>query len=157
MSRISRHAMLMEMARTASKRSTCHRLNVGAIIAHEGRVISCGYNGSAPGEAHCLGTDCPLSPAGACIKTRHAEFNALDFLPRMYLEHTDLVMYCTHSPCPTCANLIAARKIAEVYYEVPYRDFSPVQILLKHKVKVFKYTPSGYLTDHQTNKILELA
>lgn len=152
--RISRHQMLMEMARVASKRSTCHRLNVGAIIAIENRPISVGYNGSPPGEPHCAGNGCTLGPAGGCIRARHAEWNAIEFL-RESIQDLDASIYCTHSPCRQCADHIINAGITRVYYETPYRDTSAVDHLVWKGISVFKYSPSGYLFNHSDQSIME--
>jgi dCMP deaminase len=154
--RISREQMYMEMARTSSKRSTCHRLNVGAVITADDRFVSSGYNGSPPGEAHCEGSTCPLSATGGCMRARHAEWNAIDFLPEKF--HSEnftefLTIYCTHSPCPNCAKSIINAKIKRVVYEVPYRDTSPVELMLSKGIQVLRYSPSGYVFDHLTNEI----
>lgn len=51
--RIGRDAMLTEMARVMSFRSTCSRANVGVIVAIEGRPLVSGYNGAPAGMPHC--------------------------------------------------------------------------------------------------------
>lgn len=53
MDRISRSEMLMEMAFIVAKRGTCSRLQVGAVISRDGRIISMGYNGAPAGLSHC--------------------------------------------------------------------------------------------------------
>lgn len=53
MSRISRDQMLMDIAEVVAKRGTCNRLQVGAVISKEGRIISTGYNGVPSGLPHC--------------------------------------------------------------------------------------------------------
>jgi len=47
--RPSRPLTLMEVAELYAKRSTCSRAHVGVVIAHEGRILSTGYNGSPAG------------------------------------------------------------------------------------------------------------
>ena len=73
--RIGRHQLFINIAREMAKRSTCFRLNVGAVVTSENNLVSCGYNGAAPGEPHCQGNDCPLSDEGGCISSLHAESN----------------------------------------------------------------------------------
>lgn len=51
--RLSRDEMLMSTARLVSLRGTCSRLNVGAVFARNGRIISMGYNGAPAGLPHC--------------------------------------------------------------------------------------------------------
>lgn len=45
----------MQMAVYASKRSTCDRLFVGAVIVKDKVILSTGYNGSIRGMPHCSG------------------------------------------------------------------------------------------------------
>ena len=72
--RISRDLMFMMMAEAAARRSTCRRLNVGAILTYQNNVVSIGYNGPPPGEPHCYGGDCGVP---MCTRSIHAEFNAI--------------------------------------------------------------------------------
>lgn len=154
--RISRQQLFMEIARVVSKRSTCHRLNVGAVLTLNNNIVSIGYNGTGPGEEHCKGNACELS-GGACTKTYHAEFNAVTRFWRERLTPLkagdELVLYVTHSPCLDCAIRIADEGIKRVYYEVPYRKTDGLDHLILNGVDVYQYTPSGYLLDHRTGLI----
>lgn len=149
--RITREQMFMSIARVVSLRSTCHRLNVGAIVVVDKNIISMGYNGSPPGQLHCQGNQCPLS-SGGCIKTIHAEANALSRVPKDLLTVAKEI-YITHSPCVNCADLIISNNVKKVFYEVPYRKLDAIDTLLANHVLVFQHTPSGYLIDHFTGKI----
>lgn len=60
--RISRSVMLMEMAHIVAKRGTCSRLQVGAVISKEGRILTMGYNGAPSGLPHCVHED--VQPIG---------------------------------------------------------------------------------------------
>src|SRR5690606_31450058 len=53
MARISRDDMLMEIAQVVAQRGTCTRLQVGAVISRDGRIITTGYNGAPSGLPHC--------------------------------------------------------------------------------------------------------
>lgn len=154
--RISRHQAFMEIARTMSKRSTCHRLNVGAVIVIKNRVVATGYNGPASGEPHCQGNSCNLGSSGGCLRSIHAEHNAFLYLPPG-MEVEEKVIYCTHSPCQNCAKLIKLMCVTHVYYETPYRNFQePLQWLLDNGVEVSRYSPSGYLVNHRDNTVEEV-
>ena len=148
--------MFMEMARTAAKRSTCFRNNVGVVVVYENRVISIGYNGAPSGEEHCLGNECPLTAAGGCVRSVHAEANALSAIPDADFTYT-LSMYCTHSPCLECAELIirATTKIWTVCYEQEYRITAGKDKLMGNGIHVYRLTPSGYLTDQGTGQLIE--
>lgn len=110
MSRISRDEMFIRIAQVVAMRSTCDRANVGAVLVKDNRVISIGYNGSKPGEPHCdeIGH---LMENGHCIRTLHAESNAIDFAIKMYPGGVKgLVIYCTHFPCMSCTIKIIREK-----------------------------------------------
>lgn len=109
MGRISRGEMFMKIAQIVSARGTCDRAQVGAVIAHEGRVISIGYNGSAPGAPHCDDVGHQMVN-GHCVRTRHAEINAINFAAKLADwtgERLDVDLYVTHLPCVDCAKYIA--------------------------------------------------
>ena len=127
--RISRDQMLMEMAITASKRGTCLRRKIGAVIAVEGRVISIGYVGAPSGFPHCTPETC--SPGNPCNNTVHAESNAIAAAARAGIATLSARMYTTVSPCLKCAQLIIASGIIAVDYLEEYRDIEPVEYLRK--------------------------
>lgn len=54
MERQSRDRTLMEVAQVIAKRGTCSRLQVGAVLSRDGRIISTGYNGTPASMPHCI-------------------------------------------------------------------------------------------------------
>ena len=48
----------MEMAHVVSKRSTCLRRKVGAILVKDRHILSTGYNGAPKGLKHCKEVGC---------------------------------------------------------------------------------------------------
>lgn len=127
--------MLMEMAIIASKRSTCGRKHVGAIIAIEGRPISVGYAGAPSGLPHCLEHGCLTGPEGGCIRTQHAEANAIAFAARKGIATERATLYTTVSPCLACAKLIINAGILEVWYLELYRKMEGIALL--HEKMIF--------------------
>lgn len=158
--RISRHQMFLDIARIASKRSTCFRLNVGAVITQHNRPVSIGYNGVAPGKDHCPGETCP--GADACKETIHAEENALTYIPNCL--SGDFEIYTTHSPCYHCSCLLIEfnrknkdkKKITACFYETEYRDTTNLISLVSSGIKVLKITPAGYLINPINGKAISL-
>lgn len=150
--RISRDQMYMEMARAASKRSTCFRASVGAILVEDKRrVLAIGYNGPAAGEEHCTGVVCAREGQG-CHRALHAELNALHIAGA---SSGLLTMYCTHSPCNTCARHMHARGVKRVVYEVEYRDRQPIEWMAAQGMTVHRLSPSGYLIDAETKALVQ--
>lgn len=120
--RRSRESMFEDIVGIVADRSTCLRGKVGAIIVIDGRVASMGYNGSPPGDVHCLDEGCMIDPdMGGCIRTIHAEQNAIAWAARAGVKTDGATMYCTHSPCNECAKLILAAGIQEFIYFTEYR------------------------------------
>lgn len=140
MSRITRAQMLMEMAWTASKRSTCSRRQVGAVLAVNNRPKVSGYAGSPPGEAHCIDEGCIIGPDGGCIRTTHAEANAIAFAARDGIKTEGATLYCTDSPCPSCAKLILTAGITQVVYEREYRITDGIELLQRQGVIVLPFS-----------------
>ena len=133
--RISRHEMLMEIAYVVAKRSTCHRLKVGAVLSLDGRVISIGYNGSRPGHAHCKPETC--NHEHSCTRTIHAERNAINWARLQGVEDfSNMVLYITDSPCQSCAEYIAQAGIRVVYYSREYRLTDSIEWLRQNNVQV---------------------
>ena len=157
--RITRHQMFLDIARTASKRSTCFRLNVGAVITQHNRPVSIGYNGVASGKPHCPGETCP--GAEFCHETNHAEENAINFIPKGLTGSFEL--YTTHSPCTDCCGKIKEfnrlnqdSKIDTVFYETEYRDSTAFMSLISGGIRVLKITPAGYLIDPINGKVISV-
>lgn len=130
--RISRQQYLMNEAWNASKRSTCLRLQVGAVLSRKGRPIIAGYNGALAGFQHCSPMTC--GPERPCNNTVHAEVNCIYFAARYGIQTAGSVMYCTDSPCKTCAEAIIQAGVAEVWYAREYRDTSPLDLLSQAEI-----------------------
>lgn len=135
--RISRDEMFIEMAHTAAKRGTCNRLKVGAVIAVDSRPISMGYNGTAPGAAHC-GPECTMD--NPCTKTLHAEANAIHWAQKNEPNYGayGATIYVTDSPCKSCAILIHLAGISRVVYDRAYRIRDGIEYLESHGIEVIQ-------------------
>jgi dCMP deaminase len=153
--RISRPQMFMEIAHVVSRRSTCFRLNVGAVVTAHGRIVSIGYNGQPPGARHCQGNDCPGREG--CHETIHAEINALGHVPVGVTGR--LQVYVTDSPCIDCARVIVNSgqgRIDRVFYDRPYRlGQHGIDYLMENDIAVYRITPAGYVIDQASGRILD--
>ena len=119
----------MSLAVSASKRGTCSRLQVGAVLVNNNRVKATGYNGSKPHSQHCCDVGCDLVN-GHCVRTVHAEINCLN--DATVEEKAGGVLYVTHFPCECCQKVIAESGIKEVVYLNNYHN------KLKYDIKVRK-------------------
>lgn len=111
----------MNLAVQAATRSTCPRKHVGAVIVRDKSILSTGYNGSIRGADHCTEAGC-LMEAGHCIRTVHAEANALVQAASHGVRLEGAEIYVTASPCFDCFKLIANAGIRTIYYGEFYRD-----------------------------------
>lgn len=139
--RISREQMLMEWAYSASKRGTCGRLAVGAVIARDARPVSAGYVGAPAGEPHCLEAGCDLTRP--CTRTTHAEINAINFAKAHNISTYACDMFITDSPCLDCAVAIEAAGICRVFFDREYRVTEGIRYLIANGVSVHRVLANG--------------
>jgi dCMP deaminase len=121
MMRVSWDRYFMNLAREAATRSTCPRKAVGAIIVRDKAVLATGYNGSLRGLPHCTEVGC-LMENGHCVRTVHAEANALLQAARHGVTIEGAQIYVTASPCWVCFKLIVNAGIKRILYGEFYRD-----------------------------------
>lgn len=107
----------MQTAWLYSQRGTCDRLQVGALIAREGRILVTGYNGPPAGLPHCNHQSIGLAPSNACTRAVHAEANVIAFAARYGVAVVGADLYCTHMPCVVCAPLIINSGIGRVFFD----------------------------------------
>ncbi len=119
--RVEWHDYFMSIAEQVATRSTCDRKNVGAVIVRDKVILSTGYNGSLRGAPHCddVGHD---MENGHCVRTMHAEANAVAQAAKNGVNINHSEIYVTASPCLNCFKLIANSGINTIYYKEFYRD-----------------------------------
>lgn len=109
----------MDLAKHISTRSTCTRLQVGCVFVRDNRILATGYNGSLPGRQHCTEVGC-LVHNGSCIRTVHAESNAIAQAARHGVSLEDSWLYVTTLPCFNCYKNVLASGVSRVYYRSWY-------------------------------------
>ena len=119
--RVSWETYFMNIAKEVSTRSTCDRKHVGAVIVRDKTLLSTGYNGSIKGLPHCNEADCEMVD-GHCIRTSHAEANAIVQAAKNGVKIDGSEIYVTASPCYNCFKLIANSGIKIIFYNELYRD-----------------------------------
>ena len=123
-----------------ASRGTCPRRRVGAILTDEaGKLVSTGYNGSAPGAPHCDVFPCPGSPVRngerADCESLHAELNAL--LQASYSRRKPHTLYCSLTPCFPCAKALLTAGVRRVVALERYaHDDSGPRFLERNNVQV---------------------
>ena len=146
-------SVMMETAKIWSKQSYCKRLQVGAVLSKDGRILVTGYNGTITKtknicediiykckmcglESEELFVKCPnwdIELVEKILTTSefviHAEQNIITFSAKNGISTDNCTLYITHSPCKQCAKLIVQSGITRVVYEKDYRDRDGVEFL----------------------------
>ena len=119
--RVSWETYFMNIAAEVATRSTCDRKHVGAVIVKDKTILSTGYNGSIKGLPHCDEAGHEMV-AGHCVRTTHAEANAIVQGAKNGVKINHAEIYITASPCYNCFKLIANAGIKSIYFLEFYRE-----------------------------------
>ncbi len=135
----------MEIAELVSKRSTCIRRKVGAVIVKDKRILSTGYNGAPSGIKHCYETGClreklkvPSGERHELCRGLHAEQNAIIQAAYHGVEIKGSVLYCTNLPCIICTKMLINAGIIKIYYKDGYPDKLSKDMLDEAKIDLIK-------------------
>lgn len=147
MERPSWHEYFIEMTRVASKRSTCIRRHVGALIVKDNQILASGYNGAPSKVTHCEVTGClrqklnvPSGERQEICRGLHAEQNAIVQAAVHGVPIAGATIYCTNKPCSICAKMIINAKIVKIIYLDDYNDSLADELLADTDIRVLKYT-----------------
>ena len=133
----------IDVAERFAQLSSATRLQVGAIVVKDDRIISIGYNGMPTGWDNCCEDVVREDEVGFQVtKTKaevlHAETNAIAKLAKSGESGLGATMFVTHAPCIDCAKLVYQSGIATVYYKNDYRSTQGVEFLLRSGVEVIR-------------------
>ena len=120
MSRPTWDEFFLALAVAYSRRATCPRASVGAVLVRDNIQIAAGYNGAARGLPHCTERGCEMRDRH-CVSAVHAERNALASAAREGHRVVGCALYCTHLPCWLCFQLLINAGIVRVVYGESYR------------------------------------
>lgn len=142
--RISWDEYFMQMAELTSRRSTCLRRHVGAVIVKDRRMIASGYNGAPRGMKHCgeLGgclreqLHVPSGERHELCRALHAEQNAIIQAAMMGNSIEGGTIYVTDHPCSICAKMIINAGLKRIVIRRGYPDKLAVQILEESGLQV---------------------
>lgn len=128
----------MDVAKRTAHLSRAVRLQVGAIVVKDDKIISLGFNGTPSG----WDNNCEIILEDGTLKTKpevlHAEMNAISKLAKSNESGAGSTIFITHAPCIDCAKMIYQSGIKEVYYDTEYRDTNGIEFLKKCKIKIEK-------------------
>jgi dCMP deaminase len=126
----------MDIASRVAKMSYARRLQVGAVIVKDGRIISMGFNGMPSG----WDNNCEHTVDNNELKTNpevlHAESNAIAKLARSTESGEGADIFITHAPCIDCAKMIYQAGIKSVYFSSAYRNNDGIDFLQKSGLEV---------------------
>jgi len=129
----------MEVANAIAKRATCDRGRSGCVIARDNQLLVTGYVGSPAGFAHCdeaghffkKVTHEDGSTTQHCVRTVHAEQNAICQAAKRGVALAGATLYCRMTPCRTCAMLIINCGITRVVCERRYHAGGESEAMFK--------------------------
>lgn len=137
--RLNWNEYFIRIAHEVATRATCDRKHVGCILVVDRRIVATGFNGSIPGAEHCddVGHDLVESVVDQtggivttrpnCVRTVHAEANAIAQAARFGIALEGARAYINTYPCWPCFKLMASSGISAVYYDDEYRKDERVE------------------------------
>ena len=132
----------MDTAERFAQLSSANRLQVGAVVVKDNRIISIGYNGMPSGWTNECEETVHGSDDTVYLVTKeeviHAEANAIIKLAKSGDRGDGSTLFCTHAPCIHCAKLIYGAGVTKVYYRDTYRDTKGIDFLEKCNIDVEK-------------------
>lgn len=137
----------MDMAKLASRRSSCLRRAVGAVLVKDRRLLATGYNGVPSGVEHCEVTGClrerlnvPSGERHELCRGLHAEQNAIIQAAFHGVSIRDAVLYCTNLPCIICAKMLINAGVRRIVYLDGYADTLTGEMLKEVGMELVRLT-----------------
>jgi dCMP deaminase len=152
----------LKLAMLASERSTCPRMHCGCVLVRDRFVLATGYNGSLPGHPHCDDVGC-LVVDNHCVRTNHAEINALVQASIHGVSVKGATAYITNMSCTTCAKALIAAGVDRVVVFSDFHDTLATQFFAQSGIAVIKvdmpdkiinYDLENYSSAQKTGKSL---
>ena len=140
----------MKIAFAVSERSTCDRAFVGCVLVLDKRILTTGFNGSPAGQPHCDEVG-HLLVEGHCVRTIHAEQNAIIQAALHGVSTRGCTCYVTHFPCINCTKALINAGIHRLVYAVAYRmDENALEFLKSANIEIvhLEYDPSKNYMPH---------
>ncbi|MBN1544993.1 AAA family ATPase [Candidatus Woesearchaeota archaeon] len=135
----------MGIVDAVAKRATCDRGRTAVVLVRDKRILSTGYVGSPMGIAHCDDVGHLMkkiihedgSVSQHCMRTNHAEVNAVALAARNGVSIDKSTLYCRLAPCYTCAKMIINAGIVRVVCQKRYHaDKESMELFRQAKIKV---------------------
>ncbi len=140
----------MDIARLVSRRSTCMRRRVGAVLVKDKRILASGYNGAPTGLTHCESVGClreekgiPSGQRHELCRGLHAEQNAIIQAAYHGISIAGSTLFCTTLPCSICFKMLVNAGIHEVVYEEGYPDELTESFMKEAEIIMTKFHEKG--------------
>jgi len=132
--RIDIDTYFMLIAKVVSMRATCRHREQGVVLVRGNRIIATGYNGSPPGQPHCIDLRRCIKEEGFECRAEglHGESNAIASAAKQGISTDGATAYCIYSPCRSCCNLLVSAGIIEVKYLELYKELAEGPVYLQN-------------------------
>jgi dCMP deaminase len=128
-----------DIARTVAERATCDRGRSGCVIVLDKQILVTGYVGSPKGLPHCDDVGHQMRTvtyedghqSQHCVRTAHAEQNAICQAAKEGVPINGATMYCKMTPCAACAKMIINSGIKRVVCEKKYHAGAESETMFK--------------------------
>lgn len=143
----------LEIVKTVAKRATCNRGRSGCVVAKDKQILVTGYVGSPTGLPHCdeIGhlfrktLDQNGNLSNHCVRTVHAEQNAICQAAKRGIALDGATLYCTMTPCRTCAMMIVNCGIKRVVCQNKYHNSDDAEEVFEQAGVVLEYISTKIL------------
>jgi len=133
----------LEVASLVSRRATCLRRRVGAVLVKDKKILATGYNGAPSGIRHCIDTLClrdklkiPSGQRHELCRGLHAEQNVILQAALYGVSTKGSALYVTNQPCIICTKMLINAGIKEIIISEGYPDKMAMDFLKEAKIKV---------------------
>jgi dCMP deaminase len=150
--RLGKDEYFIEIAKIVSRRSTCLRRDVGAVLVKDSHIISTGYNGAPAGLSHCTRDTCvrlkyniPSGKDPHLCRAVHAELNCIVQAARhgTSIDGNNTTIYVTAFPCIDCTKILINAGIKRIVYLGEYDETNEVRraLIEESGITLDKYIP----------------
>ncbi len=136
----------MDITHLVSKRSTCLRRQVGAVLVKDKKILATGYNGAPSRLDHCLDIGClrqekgiPSGERHELCRGLHAEQNAIIQAAYHGVGIQGAALFCTNHPCIICSKMIINAGIRQIVYEEGYADALAARMLKESGIRIKRF------------------
>jgi dCMP deaminase len=128
------NGLYLAIARQVANQSYAKRMQVGAVIVKDNRIISIGYNGMPAGwdntcEYEFVHPQTKIPEIVTKPEVLHAETNAIAKVAKSSESSEGATLYTTCAPCLQCAKLIYQSGIKRVIFGHRYRNDEGISFL----------------------------